>query len=69
MNKKQITNYIIDHLQNSGKAYKTPSERLAYDLGYVISILAEVCEHDSVNTAILKKKLNRLKQFGAPNKN
>lgn len=69
MNKRQITEYIIDHLQHSGKSYKTSSERLAYDLGFVISILAEVCEHDRVNTAILKKKLERLKQFGAPNKN
>ena len=69
MNKRQIANYIIEHLQHSGKAYSTPSERLAYDLGYVISILAEICEHDRYNTAILKKKLNRLKDFGALNKN
>ena len=69
MNKKQLTDYIIEHLQHNGKRYKTTSERIAYDLGFVISLLAEVSEHDVARTAYIKKKLTRLKQSGAPNKN
>ena len=69
MNKKQLTDYIIEQLQNSGNQHKTSGQKLAYDLGFIISLLAEICEHDVARTAYIKKKMNRLKQSGAPNKN
>ena len=69
MNKKQLTDYIIEQLQSSGKQHKTSGQKLAYDLGFIISLLAELSEHDVARTAYIKKKMTRLKQSGAPNKN
>ena len=63
MNKKQLIDYIISHLDHNGKAYKKSSERLAYDLGFTIALLAEVCEHDIARTAFVKKKLTKLKNL------
>jgi len=59
MNKKQISEYILNHLKDKSKNFNSSGERLAYQLGFVVSVLTEICEKNYDAFSLVKKKLNK----------
>ena len=66
MDKRKVSEFIINQLNENCKQFPSKGQDLSYRLGVTIGILTELCNRDSENYYYLRKKF---KELGAPNKN
>lgn len=61
MTEKDVADYIKRHIDDLARKYETKGERLLYEQGILLGILATLTLYDSKNFDIIRKKLDNLK--------